>query len=159
AYPYGWYGYGAYPYYGYSYYQYPVYSGPLYRWDYPVRTSTYYPDGARTLVNDANGRAWEVPPVAAPPNNAQPIYMQVRVPPDARVWINDHETTQRGTERMFVSPPVTAGQNYTYEIKAQWKDPDGREITRTQSVNVRPGELKQIDLTTAPQPPERRQST
>jgi uncharacterized protein (TIGR03000 family) len=56
---------------------------------------------------------------------------------------------QKGTERVFVSPPLKRGEKLTYRVKARWKD-RGRVIVRTKSVKVRPGEEVTLNLRRPP---------
>jgi uncharacterized protein (TIGR03000 family) len=52
-------------------------------------------------------------------------YVTIRVPnADAKVWIEDVATTDSGAVREYRSPELTKGKNYTYEIRAEWKEGD-----------------------------------
>jgi uncharacterized protein (TIGR03000 family) len=62
----------------------------------------------------------------------------VNVPADAQVWFDDNATTSTGGVRQYVSPPLTPGKGYTYEVRARWID-NGKEVTQTQQVEVRAG--------------------
>ena len=44
------------------------------------------------------------------------------------------------------SPPLTPGQDYTYEVHARWTD-DGRTVDRTRKIHVRANALTEVDLT------------
>jgi uncharacterized protein (TIGR03000 family) len=84
---------------------------------------------------------------SATPQGDTSAFVKVRVPAeDAEVWFEGSPTKQRGTEREFVSPPLTAGRNYTYEIRARWME-NGREMDQTRRVPVRPGERVTVDFT------------
>jgi uncharacterized protein (TIGR03000 family) len=109
----GWYtGYNYGPGYCYSY-------APYYGYTYPV---TYvYP--VQGYVN--------IPEL--PANTAS---IRVTVPADAKVWFDDRKTTQTGSERLFESPPLAPGSDYSYDIKVQWRDRDGKEMTQTRRVHV-----------------------
>jgi carbonic anhydrase len=64
----------------------------------------------------------------------------VRVPTaEARVWIDDKETTSRGTSRAFETPALAAGREYSYLVKAAWVE-RGREVTREKTVSFKAGE-------------------
>jgi uncharacterized protein (TIGR03000 family) len=69
----------------------------------------------------------------APDNLAR---VRVIVPADAKVWFDDKATRQDGTDRRFESPALTPGRAYTYDVKARWRDKDGKEVTRTRRVDV-----------------------
>jgi uncharacterized protein (TIGR03000 family) len=72
-----------------------------------------------------------------------PAYIEVRVPADAEIWFDDAETVQKGTLRLFASPPLTPGHDYTYEVRAKWKE-KGREVIQTRRIKARAGELVRI---------------
>jgi uncharacterized protein (TIGR03000 family) len=74
------------------------------------------------------------------------VLLNVRVPPDAQVWIDGQATWQRGSNRQFQSPPLDPNANYTYEVRARWMDQNGREVERTRRVPVHAGERKTLDL-------------
>jgi uncharacterized protein (TIGR03000 family) len=66
-------------------------------------------------------------------------YLSVDVPADAKVWVNDQLMPQTGTVRQLYSPPLTSGQSYTYEIRAQWFE-DDRPMERVRQVQVHAGD-------------------
>jgi uncharacterized protein (TIGR03000 family) len=67
------------------------------------------------------------------PNAAQ---VHIIVPAAARVWIAGEETNQTGVDRIFESPALTPGRDYSYTIKAEWLAPDGSTVSRTRQVDV-----------------------
>ena len=102
---------------------------------------TCYP---RTRWYRSCGYTYSVPVCAVPTNVAT---INVAVPPNARVWFFDDETKQTGCERVFQSPPLSPGHDFTYEIKAQWCGQDGKEVIRTQCVKVRANGSVNVDFT------------
>jgi uncharacterized protein (TIGR03000 family) len=106
-------GYGYGPGWGYGPYYGPYYPGYFYR---PV---TVY------IVQA---------PVVVAANTAR---IRVTVPADAKVWVDDQLSMQTGTERSFESPQLALGWDYSYDIKALWRDSNGREVAQTQRVSVR----------------------
>ncbi len=154
--PYGWYGYSYpgytssyyYPSYGYSYYDNSAYT-PVYSYQYPTQTYTYAPptEGQNQLdiIYDEFGQPWDVAG-ETPAANPKLIFLEVRIPANAQLWIDNQETKMRGTNRMFVSPPVAQGKDYTYELKAQWNDVNGGLVTRTRNVTVRAGQITPVDM-------------
>jgi uncharacterized protein (TIGR03000 family) len=64
--------------------------------------------------------------------------VRLEVPADAQVWFQNVLTWQRGSERVFLSPPIETGQSLTYKVKATWKV-NGRLVSRLKDVTVRPG--------------------
>jgi uncharacterized protein (TIGR03000 family) len=71
----------------------------------------------------------------------------VRVPdPSAQVFIEGTPTTQGGTTREFVSPPLQSGQEYTYTLRARFNS-GGQEVDRTRKIDVRAGSRATVDFT------------
>jgi uncharacterized protein (TIGR03000 family) len=104
--------------------------------DYPGYFSYYGDDGAypsgvlyappAEFVNNAQPPAEGDPNYSAAQNLPDNLgYVTIRVPnPQAKVWIEDVETTDTGNVREYRTPELTKGKNYTYEIRAEWKDGD-----------------------------------
>jgi uncharacterized protein (TIGR03000 family) len=74
-----------------------------------------------------------------------PARIEVSVPANAEVWFNDTRTEQTGTSRDFKSPPLAAGRNYAYEIKAKWMQ-DGKPVEKTQTVVVQAGKQLSVKM-------------
>ena len=92
------------------------------------------------------GSGYFAPESLAAPGREMPVYLEVLVPPAAEIIIEGAKTTQTGSRRLFVSPPLKSGQNYTYELKAKWTE-NGKEMNPSRKVPVRAGERKVVDLT------------
>jgi len=75
----------------------------------------------------------------------QPASINVRVPADATIRFNGSETSQKGAFRQFVSPPLAAGREYTYDVQARWNE-GGKDVTRNRRVTVRPGETVDVSF-------------
>jgi uncharacterized protein (TIGR03000 family) len=71
--------------------------------------------------------------------------MQVRVPADAVVWVEGTATSLGGTDRLYFSPPLPENRDYTYEIKARWKQ-GGQDVEKTLQVKVRRNETTPVDF-------------
>lgn len=122
----------------------PVYQfgwSPGFYSSYPVANPTYndYPERPTTRQSFYQGAQ----PRGVDENAAQ---VRIRVPHNARLWIQDQETQQRGGERLFFSPPLASGRNFYYTLKAVWTDESGREASRTEQVVVHAGDFINIDL-------------
>jgi uncharacterized protein (TIGR03000 family) len=77
--------------------------------------------------------------------------IRVTVPTsDAEVWFNGAETRERGTVRDFVSPTLTSGKTYSYEIRARWREGD-REMDQTREVEVHAGDSINVAFPVATQ--------
>ncbi len=78
--------------------------------------------------------------------------IRVLVPrPDAQVWFDDTLMKQKGAERLYSSPPLEPGGNYSYKIRATWTE-NGREVTRERTVPLTRGEEVVVDFTDEPIP-------
>jgi uncharacterized protein (TIGR03000 family) len=135
SYSWGGYSYPSYSYWGGysspSYYSGDYYSSPSTTYSYPAPSygSPSYSYGAMAREERAN--------------TAQ---VDVRVPdPNAEIWIEGSKTQQRGTLRLFESPPLNPDKNYTYDIRARWTE-NGREVERTKTVPVRANERANVDF-------------
>jgi uncharacterized protein (TIGR03000 family) len=114
--------------------------GPEYFWDWTAPWRRY----------------WVLrPPLPAPPQTVgiepaplviqavpegQPIaQFTVEVPANAEVYLEGVKTRQTGTSRVFVSPPLTPGQQYVYEVRARWTE-NGQPVEQTRSLTVSAGQ-------------------
>ena len=61
--------------------------------------------------------------------------LNVRVPADAIVIVNDHPTTSTGNIRRYVSRGLNPGLTYRFEIRAEVKR-DGTTISRDKVVDL-----------------------
>jgi uncharacterized protein (TIGR03000 family) len=173
--PYGWYGSSPYPGYapgGYLNFA----TGPNpYGWSgyappttYTPGLSTYNPGlvapitpgtGDAALASPYRARDQLVPsaqvprmrPTLAPALAISPgeatARVEVIVPSaDAAVWFQGVKTSQTGTIREFVSPPLARGSSYSYTVRARWRSADGAPVTQTRTVPVRPGQRVRVDF-------------
>jgi|GEM_PF-1939785 len=109
----------------------PYDSGSQPYYTYEQNSSPYYDytnADQRSMDGSNTGRS----------NNA--VSLRVMVPDaNAKVWVEGQETRQRGTDRLFISPPLEHGKSYNYTVKVQWNQ-DGREVTREKTVPVQAGQ-------------------
>jgi len=75
-----------------------------------------------------------------------PVIIDVLTPATAEITFEGAKTTQTGSRRLFISPPIKSGQNYIYEIKVKWLE-NGKPIAHTRTVPVRAGQRLMVDLT------------
>jgi uncharacterized protein (TIGR03000 family) len=78
------------------------------------------------------------------PDNKAHIWL--RVPADATVWVDGNKTQQTGEARHFLSPPLTPGKNYTYQLRVRWTK-DGKPLEQDRDIDVRAGSHVRLDLT------------
>ncbi|HVS35606.1 MAG TPA: TIGR03000 domain-containing protein [Gemmataceae bacterium] len=96
------------------------------------------------------------PPVAVAPVvdpgadvPATAAVLRVHVPADAEVWVSGDATTQRGEQRRFITPPLEAGRNQGYTLRARWME-GGKPVERTEDVRVHPGDRLTVDFLAPP---------
>ena len=85
---------------------------------------------------------------SAPVRDKRTVLIDVRVPADAKIWFDDDSTKQTGAERQFVSPPLTPGKYFEYQIRAQWNE-NGQKKEQTRRVTFQSGDRIQLDFTSA----------
>jgi uncharacterized protein (TIGR03000 family) len=79
---------------------------------------------------------------------ARPALIDVTVPADAALSFQGKTMTEEtGALRQYQSPPLSPGRTYTYDVRATWKDDNGREVSRTRHLTVRAGDHLSVDLT------------
>src|SRR5579884_166675 len=124
----GWPGYWGwdYPGYGYGYGGYP-YGGYYGDYGYPMMYPPYYGYGHPPADYMA-----AYPPIPVAESTA--VLLNVTVPAGAELWVDGHKTSQTGAVRQFTSPPLAAGKDYTYELRAKWKD-GGRTVEQSRTVH------------------------
>jgi uncharacterized protein (TIGR03000 family) len=79
------------------------------------------------------------------PEPPRPAKLRVLLPANAELFIEQHKTTQTGSERRFVSPPLVPGKSYAVHVAATWME-DGKNIVREKDVKVRAGKQTTVDL-------------
>lgn len=71
--------------------------------------------------------------------------LDVTLPADARLVINDYVTTATSSQRRFFSPPLQPGRDYYYDLRAE-VERDGQVLSTTQRVTIRAGERQSVVL-------------
>jgi uncharacterized protein (TIGR03000 family) len=160
---YGWHYGGYYPgYYGYrAYSYYPYYSYPYTRY-YSWAPYTYYPSWTyypyRSWASAATPVTTRTSAYVAPDGgtvsgasygerlNDKRAHLRVKVPANAKVWLNGQATRQlRRRERDFFSPVLKPGKKYEYEVRARWKE-NGKTVDETKTVTVRANAWSEVDF-------------
>jgi uncharacterized protein (TIGR03000 family) len=146
-------------YYRRSYWGYPNYYGGLYGIGYFDAGYAGYGSPPITIINNYYGpgqgpaqplqpaagpeRAPMPPPAAAEGPHPNVVRIDIHLPADAELFIQDVKMPQTGSSRRFVSPPVEADRNYTYSVRVVWKDKD-REVSETRKLRVRAGDHQSV---------------
>jgi uncharacterized protein (TIGR03000 family) len=87
-------------------------------------------------------------PAAAPAAEEAPAPAQVTVlvPADADVFFDGTPMAETGPERVFVTPALPPGQEFSYEIEAQWSA-NGQAVDQTRKLRVTAGGKFTVDFT------------
>lgn len=112
-------------YYGYDPYYYRYDPGYYYYYSSP---RTYY---------------YSEPIATEAPSNA--ALVNVRIPARAELWFGGDKTTQAGSLRQFVTPPLDPGRSYAYELRARWQE-GGQLVDRTRKITVHAGDRLTVDF-------------
>ncbi len=78
-------------------------------------------------------------------NRANSTVLNLRVPDDAKVYINDYQTKTEGASRRYVSRNLNSGHDYYYHIKAVVVR-DGKELVRNQMVTIKAGHSESVEF-------------
>lgn len=73
--------------------------------------------------------------------------IRIHVPADAEIFFDGKPTKQKGTERLFLSPPIKIGEKYHYDVVARWKE-NGKVVERKRRVGVTGGAAVRVDFLT-----------
>jgi uncharacterized protein (TIGR03000 family) len=133
-------GYGGYN----SYYSAPSYAYSNYAPYYSVDSSAYYPP--TTTIPPGDGTA-AVPAASQGTTADNKAHMLVVVPENSEVWFQGQKMTASGTQREFVSPPLTQGDKYDYQIRVRYTKEDGQVVDETRTVHVKTNDQWSIDFT------------
>jgi len=135
---------------------YPAYEPRL---DVPAVTTTIAPVRPTSTIVTAATVVREPVPVAStvvaraavPADSTADV--NVRVPADAKLYFEGIPMELTGPDRHFVTPPLTPGRNYQYDVRAVWNDDQGHEVVQDRKVPVRAGGRVTVDFLTPPANP------
>jgi len=155
--------------YGFTFYTFPANYCPTFLPMYPAwygypnigLAPSYYPYGTYATTVDLMPSPRMVPPRVIPRESApkdkpskkaaRTASIDVRLPADAKVWIEGKETAQTGALRRFVSPPLDVSRTYTYELRVSWTR-QGRQVIQDRRLDVRAGDRQSVLFLTPPEP-------
>jgi uncharacterized protein (TIGR03000 family) len=84
----------------------------------------------------------------AAPTPVNTAVIVVKLPAEAELWFDENRTAQRGSYRLFVTPPLPNGREASYTLRARWRI-KGVELARTEEVRVSPGTRVEANLLNA----------
>jgi uncharacterized protein (TIGR03000 family) len=129
----GYYGYGLPP--GY-YYARPYYSS--YNYSYPEYV-TYEPNAVTYSTSSyrADGDA----------SADDRAVVTIQIPADeADIWIQGEKSNRSKSRQDYISPPLTSGKKYFYDVRARWQE-GNRTHDETRSFAIFPGKPVLVDST------------
>jgi uncharacterized protein (TIGR03000 family) len=137
-------GYAPYGNYGTSYYPYGGgYSSPSYYYTMPSTSSTWYSQQSNYYMVPVAAYS-SAPTYTQNPNEKAAI--EVQVPATAQVWFDGTQTSQKGADRYFATPPLPRGKSYVYEVRATWTDASGAAVSLTREVTVQAGKWSVVNF-------------
>lgn len=85
------------------------------------------------------------PPEAIKPPGQASAILDVTLPAEAQLTVDDHPTASTASLRRFVTPPLQRGKDYTYTLRAEIIQ-DGQTISTSRNVILRAGERTSVLL-------------
>ena len=83
-------------------------------------------------------------PVAA--SGQAVAYLDVRVPEDAKIYLQDQLMTLTGAERRFVTPELPAGASSVYNVKVEVVR-DGQTLSKVAQATITAGQVVEVTVT------------
>jgi uncharacterized protein (TIGR03000 family) len=82
----------------------------------------------------------------APEPRLTAAMVEIIVPTDsAEVWFNGAKTQTTGQKRQFVTPELSPGQDYTYQVRVRWSF-NGKDYEETRQVTVQAGNQSMVNF-------------
>ena len=103
--------------------------------------------GGKRKIHDRRSRLVPFVALQAPKGSEAEARITVLVPADAEIFFNEESTTQTGSKRLFITPSINIGKDYTYEIRARWLEKEKR-IEQSRTVTVSGGATVHVDFFT-----------
>jgi len=100
-------------------------------------------DSSSSSSQESNSQP--TPPAPSADQDTGAARIEMHVPAGAQVWIEGKKMTSTGDVRRFVSPRLTPGQAYTYDIRVSWNE-NGREVRKDRQVTLRAGDQQKIEF-------------
>jgi len=146
-------GYGNYGGYAYSPSYYGGYDGFAYSPSYYGGMSSGTPNYA---YNTPNASYQSFYPQGGQQQLGNSADIRVTVPADAEIWFDGTKMQQTGPQREFMTPPLTPGHTYTYEVRAKWTQ-NGQPMDQRRNVDVQAGRQAFVDFTASQTPDQNQQ--
>jgi uncharacterized protein (TIGR03000 family) len=108
----------------------------------PNPSGTAYYDNPLNMPNYSPLPRFQRPPLVERSTHAEIL---IRVPASAEILFDGELTKQSGTQRLFITPTLSAGKKYHYEIVARWMQ-DGKTVRHTRQVEVSAGATVHVNF-------------
>jgi len=107
---------------------------------------TYVSAGSDTVTYSTSG--YRPGDVTNAPGSEMPARLRIAIPSErADIWIEGEKSEQSRRVQDYASPPLASGKQYYYEVRARWTDASGKQIERTKSFPIVPGQPVFLDFT------------
>lgn len=116
-----------------------------------MRTGLVFQLGAFPLILALSAGTVQAASTSTPVGPSAEIVLHV--PPSAAVWVDGIRSQYSGVERRFLTPPLTPGDRYVYDVRAVWTA-GGQLIDRRRQLSFRAGDRVVLDF-----PPDGRVAT
>jgi len=80
-------------------------------------------------------------------------HVTIKAPTDAQIWFDGAPTNSTGAVREFETPPLTPGEQYSYDVRARWHE-NGHEVAQVRHVQFAAGQHVHVEFQVAPTTPE-----
>lgn len=90
--------------------------------------------------------------MAPTPTQVNAALVKVSVPADAEVLFDGTKTNQTGASRVYETPVLTPGKEFSYEVTARWQH-DGKEVKQTKTVTVKANGIASVAFAPADKEP------
>jgi len=94
------------------------------------------PEASAVAASAINGGFYYAPEVA--PGAGSAALLDVKVPANAEIWLNDYKTKLTGPAREFISPPLSRDMAYRYHVRVRWME-NGQQVVQERDVPLAPG--------------------
>ena len=121
-------------------------------------SDTYYGEGSGTIdggsgsvIDNTEVRGFETPPSPEPENGGDSTMLRrdailnVAVPRNAKVYINDRLTRTGGKTRSYVSRRLKTSKEYPFHVRAEVKQ-NGKTVSLNRSVVLRGGDSRLVNF-------------
>ena len=71
--------------------------------------------------------------------------LALKVPADAKVFVNDRPTTTTGADRQYIAHDLRPGARYDYKVRAEFER-DGKMVTETKTIRLGAGRSGALDF-------------